>query len=93
VLSSKLVSAVVLDLLMPGMDGFEVIRHVRQEATLRELPIFVMTAKSLTKAELAVLTRETQALFHKNGSWQQQLTVEVGRVFQGRKLAKSVGQS
>jgi signal transduction histidine kinase/DNA-binding response OmpR family regulator len=93
VLSSKLVSAVVLDLLMPGMDGFEVIRHVRQEATLRELPIFVMTAKSLTKAELAVLTRETQALFHKNCSWQQQLTVEVGRVFQGRKLAKSVGQS
>jgi len=31
VLSSKLVSAVLLDLLMPGMDGFEVIRHVRQE--------------------------------------------------------------
>ena len=93
VLSSKIVSAVVLDLLMPGMDGFEVIRHVRQEPTLRELPIFVMTAKSLTKAELAVLTRETQALFHKNGSWQQQLTVEVGRVFQGRKLAKSAGQS
>jgi len=75
------------------MDGFEVIRHVRQEATLRELPIFVMTAKSLTKAELAVLTRETQALFHKNGSWQQQLTVEVARVFQGLRLAKSAGQS
>jgi PAS domain S-box-containing protein len=93
VLSSKLVSAVVLDLLMPGMDGFEVIRHVRQEPTLSDLPIFVMTAKSLTKAELAVLSRETQALFHKNGSWQQQLTLEVGRVFQGRKLAKSVGQS
>jgi hypothetical protein len=52
-----------------------------------------MTAKSLTKAELAVLTRETQALFHKNGSWQQQLTVEVARVFQGLRLAKSVGQS
>ena len=78
---------------MPGMDGFEVIRHVRQEVTLRELPIFAMTAKSLTKDELAVLSRETQALFHKNGSWQQQLMVEVGRVFQGRKLAKSVGQS
>jgi len=93
VLSSKLVSAVVLDLLMPGMDGFEVIRHVRQEATLTELPIFVMTAKGLTKAELAVLTRDTQALFHKNGSWQQQLAVEVGRVLQGRKLANSVGQS
>jgi CheY-like chemotaxis protein len=93
VLSSKLVSAVLLDLMMPGMDGFEVIRHIRQEATLRELPIFVMTAKNLTGNELAVLTRETQALFHKNGSWQQQLIVEVGRILQVRKLAKSVGQS
>ncbi|HEX4426897.1 MAG TPA: response regulator [Terriglobales bacterium] len=92
VLSSKLVSAVMLDLLMPGMDGFEVIRHVRQEDTLRELPIFVMTAKSLTKDELAVLNRETQALFHKNGSWQQQLLAEVGRVFQDRKHAKSAGR-
>jgi len=47
----------------------------------------------LTKAELAVLSRETQALFHNNGSWQRQLTLEVARVFEGRKLAKSVGQS
>jgi PAS domain S-box-containing protein len=93
VLSSKLVSAVLLDLLMPGMDGFEVLRHIRKEATLKELPIFVMTAKSLTQDELALLNRETQALFHKNGSWQQQLIVEVGRVVQGRKLAKSAGQS
>jgi CheY-like chemotaxis protein len=75
------------------MDGFEVIRHVRQDATLRELPIFVMTGKNLTADETAILSRETQALFHKNGSWQQQLILEVGRVVQGRKLAKSAGQS
>jgi PAS domain S-box-containing protein len=93
VLSSKLVSAVLLDLLMPGMDGFEVIRHVRQEAALKDLPIFVMTAKSLTQDESALLSRETQALFQKNGSWQQQLIAEVGRVVQDRKQAKSAGQS
>jgi CheY-like chemotaxis protein len=83
----------LLDLLMPGMDGFEVIRYIRREATLKELPIFVMTAKGLTEAELTILSRETQALFHKNGSWQQQLKVEVGRVLQGPRLAKSAGQS
>lgn len=92
VLSSKLVSAVLLDLLMPGMDGFEVIRHVRQEAALKELPILVMTAKTLAQEEIALLSRETQALFQKNGSWRQQLLVEVGRVVQGRKRAKSAGQ-
>jgi CheY-like chemotaxis protein/two-component sensor histidine kinase len=93
VLSSKLVSAVLLDLLMPGMNGFEVIRHVRKEATLKDLPIFVMTAKTLAHEEIALLSRETQALFQKNGSWQQQLIVEVGKVVQSRKLAKSAGQS
>jgi PAS domain S-box-containing protein len=92
VLSSKLVSAVVLDLLMPGMDGFEVIRHVREQATLKELPILVMTAKTLEQEEIALLSRETQALFQKNGSWRQQLMIEVGRVVQGRKRAKSAGQ-
>jgi len=92
VLSSKLVSAVLLDLLMPGMDGFEVIRHVREQATLKDLPILVMTAKTLAQEEIALLSRETQALFQKNGSWRQQLMVEVGRVVQGRKRAKSAGQ-
>src|SRR5882762_4921718 len=93
VLSCKLVSAVLLDLLMPGMDGFEVIRHVRQDAALKQLPIFVMTGKSLTAEESDLLARETQALLKKNGSWQQQLVAEVERVIQGRKLAKSAGQS
>ena len=74
---------------MPGMDGFEVIRHVRQEPTLKELPIFVMTGKTLTADESALLARETQALFQKNGSWQEQLISEVARVTQLPKLARS----
>ncbi len=91
VLSSKIVSAVLLDLLMPGMDGFQVIGHIRQQATLRELPIFVMTAKTLTEQDLAILGRETQAFFQKGGSWQQQVVDEINRVIQGRR-AKAAGQ-
>ncbi len=94
VLSSKLVGAVLLDLLMPGMDGFQVIRHVRQEPTLKKLPILVMTAKDLTAEERDLLGRETQGLFQKNGSWQQQLLAEISRELQGRRrMAKSAGQS
>jgi PAS domain S-box-containing protein len=93
VLSSKLVSAVLLDLLMPGMDGFQVIRHIRQEPTLKELPILVMTGKNLTQEEVGVLSRETQALLQKNGSWQKQLVAEIGRVVGKGKQAKAMGQS
>ena len=93
VLSNKVVGAVLLDLLMPGMDGFQVIRHVRERPTLKDLPILVMTAKTLNKEEIDLLHRETQALLQKDGTWRQQLLVEVGRVVQSRKLAKSAGQS
>jgi PAS domain S-box-containing protein len=93
VLSSKLVGAVMLDLLMPGMNGFEVIRHIRQAPGLKELPVFVMTAKTLTSEELALLSTETQALFQKNGSWHQQLLVEVDRLVRKRERGKAAGQS
>lgn len=93
VLANKAVGAILLDLLMPGMDGFEVIRHVRQETTLKNLPILVMTGKNLTADEVALLGRETQALMHKKGSWHQQLIVEVRRVIECHKLANSAGQS
>jgi CheY-like chemotaxis protein len=92
VLSSKVVGAVLLDLLMPGMDGFQVIRYIRAQEMLRELPIFVMTAKSLTPEEVTILNRETQALLQKDGSWQQQLMGEIGRVLTRGKKAKGAGR-
>jgi len=92
VLANKVVGAILLDLLMPGMDGFQVIHHVRQEPAFRELPILVMTAKNLSHDEIALLNRETQGLMQKGGSWKEQLIAEVGRVVRGRGLAKSAGQ-
>ncbi len=91
VLSSKFVGAVLLDLLMPGMDGFELIRHIRREPALKELPIFAMTAKTLSPEELAFLNRETQAFVQKNGFWQGQLLSEMGRLIRSSKLAKAAG--
>jgi PAS domain S-box-containing protein len=93
VLANKVVGAILLDLLMPGMDGFQVIRHVRQEPTLKDLPILIMTAKNLSPDEIALLNRETQGLLQKDGSWKEQLIAEVGRVIRGHKRAKSAGQA
>src|SRR6266481_3125058 len=89
--SSKIVSAVMLDLLMPGMDGFQVIGHIRQQATLKQLPIFVMTGKTLTEQELAILGKDTEAFFQKGKPWQEQLITEINRVIQGER-AKAAGQ-
>ena len=93
VLSSQAVRAVLLDLLMPGMDGFQVIRHVRQQPASKELPILVMTAKELTHEERELLRRETQGVLQKQGSWQEQLAAEVGRVICSPKLSDAARQS
>ena len=92
VLSSKLVGAVLLDLLMPGMDGFQVIRHIRERDALRDLPIFVMTGKNLDTREMALLSRETQAFFSKSGPWQEQLIAEIDKVLKAGKQARAAGQ-
>jgi signal transduction histidine kinase/DNA-binding response OmpR family regulator len=92
VLSSKIVDAVLLDLLMPGMDGFEVIRHVRSKPNLQDLPIFVMTGKTLTSEELNLLNSQTQAFFQKNGPWQTQLVSEIARVLNSKKRSRAAGQ-
>jgi CheY-like chemotaxis protein len=85
VLDSKIVDAVLLDLLMPGMDGFEVIDHIRERKDLQHLPILVMTGKNLTSEEQNLLAGQTQALFQKDGPWQKQLITEITKVLNNRK--------
>src|SRR5204863_2937563 len=41
-------TAMVLDLMMPRVDGFEVLQSVRSEPRLRDLPVLIVTAKDLT---------------------------------------------
>ena len=38
---------IVLDLMLPGMDGYEVLETLRREEATAEIPVLVLTAKSL----------------------------------------------
>lgn len=43
---SKLPSVVLLDLMLPGMSGIELARHLRSETRTRSLPIIIVTARA-----------------------------------------------
>ena len=43
---------VLLDLLMPGMDGFEVLERLQGDETWRDVPIIIVTAKDLTREDI-----------------------------------------
>jgi len=58
---------VLLDLLMPRLDGFAVIEHLQQNAQYRQLPVIVLTAKTLTVAEYARLDQSVRAVIQKRG--------------------------
>jgi signal transduction histidine kinase/CheY-like chemotaxis protein len=44
-------SAVLLDLLMPGMDGFEVVEALRADPDTKSVPVVILTSKSMTRQE------------------------------------------
>ena len=64
-------SAVLLDLMMPPPDGFEVLYRIRQDPLLRELPVIVITAKELSPADEKTLNRSTIRVIRKSSDGAQ----------------------
>jgi signal transduction histidine kinase/DNA-binding response OmpR family regulator len=51
------VDLVLLDLMMPEMDGFAVLEAMREREAMREIPVIVVTGQVLTEAEMARLNQ------------------------------------
>jgi signal transduction histidine kinase/CheY-like chemotaxis protein len=58
-------AVVLLDLIMPGMDGFEVLERMRGEEAWRGIPVVVVTAKDLDREEAAWLGGRAERVFRK----------------------------
>ncbi|MEE8311661.1 MAG: response regulator [Candidatus Binatia bacterium] len=80
----ELPAIVLLDLMMPVMDGFEFIHEVRRNEAWRALPIVVITAKELTPEERTFLEGASQHVVNKNAESQDVLLAEIASVVRER---------
>ena len=58
---------IVLDLLMPDVDGFQVLNELKHGPLTASIPIVVLTCKTLTSSERAVLNGRISDLLQKGG--------------------------
>ncbi|MHC1737437.1 MAG: response regulator [Ignavibacteriaceae bacterium] len=69
--------AMILDLMMPGVDGFEVLRAIRSNEKTKRLPVLILTAKIVTKEELAFLKHNNVAQIVRKGEVNKEQLLDV----------------
>jgi signal transduction histidine kinase/DNA-binding response OmpR family regulator len=70
-------SLVFLDLMMPGMDGFEFAAEVRRHPEWRSIPIVVVTAQDLTSEDRHRLNGNVEKILRKEGDSRESLLEQV----------------
>ena len=76
---------ILLDLMMPVMDGFEFVVELRKNEAWRQVPVLVITAKEITAEDRVRLEGHVSRILRKGSFGQEELLREV------RKLVRSRG--
>jgi CheY-like chemotaxis protein/signal transduction histidine kinase len=76
--------AVVLDLVMPGMSGLDVLRRVRSDERLQATPFVVLSALYMTKSERDVLGPGVAGVVRKGDSTAEELAGQLRRAIASR---------
>ena len=66
-------AVILLDLMMPEMDGFQFVERLRREPTWSKIPVVVVTAVDLTAADRARLSGSVQQILQKGAYTTDQL--------------------
>jgi len=59
------IALVILDLLMPGVDGFEVLKTIKSSEKTKDIPVVIYTGKKLTAKDRAKLSENYALLLQK----------------------------
>jgi signal transduction histidine kinase/CheY-like chemotaxis protein len=68
---------ILLDLMMPEMDGFQFVREFRNRKEWRSVPIIVVTAKELTAEDCRLLNGQVERVLQKGAFRREELLAEI----------------
>ena len=69
----------MLDLMMPGINGFQVLDALQRLPAWRAVPVFIWTSMLLTDEEYATLARSARAILIKGGGAMETVLESVRR--------------
>ncbi len=73
---------IMLDLMMPEMNGFEFLVEMRSQPEWRDIPVLVVTAKDLSAEERAQLNEHVERVMDKGSAELAELLGEIGQVLE-----------
>jgi len=86
-------AVILLDLMMPEMDGFEVLDALAAHPGWREIPVIVITAKQLTAAERERLLGQARKVIAKGSALRLDIAAAIGEAVRRRPARPPVGAS
>jgi signal transduction histidine kinase/CheY-like chemotaxis protein/HAMP domain-containing protein len=81
-------AVILLDLMMPEMDGFEFLDTFNSRADWRHVPVVVITAKQLTAAERALLSGRARSVIRKGASIDRDIAEAIRKAVGQRPLRR-----
>jgi CheY-like chemotaxis protein len=82
----ELPDLIVLDLMMPDVNGFDVVEALKEQPDTARIPILVVTAKHVTAEDRVRLNGSVTTIMEKTEFDGNRLTAEVRRALSGRQL-------
>ena len=79
---------IILDMMMPQMDGFQVIKRLASHPQACEIPIIICTAMDLSDEEKDRLNGQIQSIIQKTGRVKEELLAAIRRIERFRALTQ-----
>ena len=81
-------AAILLDIMMPEMNGFEFLEQLRADDTLADIPVIIVSARDFDQEEMQQLNERVLEVFQKGAYERQQLVETVKKLVDQRLESK-----